>query len=276
MPILSQNEQICKSCASLMARLKLTERQWRLARDYLPGREEDPGRTGFDNRMSLEGMIWVARCGSPWRDLPYQFGDWNSVYWRFRRWARSGVFDRLFASVLPERDLTSLMVDGTFAKAHQHAAGALKPEGETAETSKTLQKIGRSSGGFTTKLIAVVSIDGGLVDFSAVPGNAAEVHYLIPLVAGVEGVSEVIADRAYDSQEIRDAMTSRQIAPVIPGRSHRKEPIEYCEERYQKRHLIENYFSFIKHYRGVATRYCKLAETYVALVKLAAWEIATR
>ncbi len=76
--------------------------------------------------MSLEGMIWITRTGAPWRDLPKEFGNWNTVHRRFRRWMRSGVFERVFQVVEENLDLKTVMVDGTFAKARQHGAGAKK------------------------------------------------------------------------------------------------------------------------------------------------------
>ena len=77
-------------------RLTLTDKQWDLIEPVLPGRPENPGRSGNDNWMSLEGMIWVARTGAPWRDLPKEFGNWNTVHRRFRRWVQGGVFQRIF------------------------------------------------------------------------------------------------------------------------------------------------------------------------------------
>ena len=75
--------------------------------------------------MALEGMIWICRTGSPWRDLPEEFGNWNSLHKRFRRWTEGGVFDRIF-DALDDRDLQTVMVDATFAKVHQHGTGAKK------------------------------------------------------------------------------------------------------------------------------------------------------
>ena len=274
MPIITPRPRFCGKSRLGQPRTKLTDTQWRLIRYHLPGKKGDPGRTGFDNQMALEGILWVIRTGAPWRDLPSRFGNWNTVYWRFRRWAKAGVFDRIFAVLSADRDLKTVMVDGTFAKAHQHAAGARKL-GKTAEASKKLQKIGRSMGGLTTKLIAVTSIDDGLVDFSSHPGNAAEAPCFVPLVANLD-VQEVLADKAYDSDEIRSALAARKITAVIPSKSNRKVSIPHDAKRYEKRHMIENYFSRIKQFRGVATRYCKLDETYSAFVKMAAWVIETR
>ena len=109
-----------------MARQELSDRQWELIAPHLPGKEGDRGRTGEDNRKTIEGILYIIRTGSPWRDLPQHFGHWNSVHRRFRRWADSGVFDRIFEATSGDMDLRSVMVDGSFAKVHQHGTGAKK------------------------------------------------------------------------------------------------------------------------------------------------------
>jgi transposase len=77
-------------------RLILSDDQWERVAPHLPGKVGDPGRSGANNRKFLEAVLWVARVGGPWRDLPETFGNWNSVFQRFRRWALKGVFGRLF------------------------------------------------------------------------------------------------------------------------------------------------------------------------------------
>ena len=80
------------------------------------------------HRTTIEGILWIARTGAPWRDLPPQFGKWITVYQRFNRWVKSGVFDAVFASLDKELDLGVVMVDGTFVKVHQHGTGAPKED----------------------------------------------------------------------------------------------------------------------------------------------------
>ena len=109
-----------------MVRRRLTNRQWKLIRPLLPGKATDPGRSGRNNRASLEGILWIVRTGAPWRDLPAQFGNWNTIHHRFRRWVKSGVFDRIFEASHGSLDLRSVQVDGSFAKVHQHGTGAPK------------------------------------------------------------------------------------------------------------------------------------------------------
>ena len=123
----------------LEVRLTLTDKQWRLIEPALPGRPGKPGRNGNNNRMSLEGMIWITRTGAPWRDLPKEFGNWNTVHRRFRRWAQSGVFQRIFDVIEEDLDLRAVMVDGTFAKVHQHGSGAKKAAARL--TSRLIDKL---------------------------------------------------------------------------------------------------------------------------------------
>ena len=81
-------------------RTLLNDAQWERIAPLLPGKEGDPGRSGEDNRLFLEAVLWLARIGAPWRDLPKSFGKWYSVWKRFRRWALKGVFERIFAADL--------------------------------------------------------------------------------------------------------------------------------------------------------------------------------
>ena len=86
---------------------------------------DQKGSTGRDNRMFVEGVLWIVRTGSPWRDLPEAFGEWNSVFRRFSRWSLKGVWWRIFEAMSDDPDFESLIVDSTIVRAHQHAAGAV-------------------------------------------------------------------------------------------------------------------------------------------------------
>lgn len=121
-----------------MARKKLSNRQWKRIAPLLPA-QRGKGRPYIqDHRTTIEGILWIARTGAPWRDLPPQFGKWGTVYQRFNRWVRSGVFDAVFASLAALLKLDVIMVDGTFVKVHQHGAGA--PKGDAHPTSPNLFK----------------------------------------------------------------------------------------------------------------------------------------
>ena len=107
-----------------MDRSSLSDAMWARLAPHLPGKSGDPGRSGADNRLFMEAVLWMARVGAPWRDLPAQFGAWNSGFRRFRRWAQKGVFDRLFAAFSDDPDFEYVMVDGTIVRVHQHGTGA--------------------------------------------------------------------------------------------------------------------------------------------------------
>lgn len=109
-----------------MVRKWLRDDQWERIEAMVPGKVGDAGRSGSDNRLFVEAVLWVARTGCPWRDLPRQFGSWNSVYQRFARWSRNGVWQRVFEELAREADFEEVFIDSTIVRAHQHAAGAAK------------------------------------------------------------------------------------------------------------------------------------------------------
>ena len=109
-----------------MVRFWLRDDQFERIEAMLPGKRCDPGRTAADNRLFVEAVLWIARTGSPWRDLPAEFGLWNSNYQRFARWSQLGVWHRLFAHLAGDADFEEVFIDSTIVRAHQHAAGAAK------------------------------------------------------------------------------------------------------------------------------------------------------
>lgn len=108
-----------------MRRYEITDQQWAKISGLLPGKAGDVGRSGNDNRQFINAVLWIARSGAPWRDLPERFGLWNSTYRRFRRWAKAGIWQQVFEN-LQEPDLDWLMIDSTIVRAHQHASGQKK------------------------------------------------------------------------------------------------------------------------------------------------------
>jgi transposase len=118
-------------------RFVLSDRVWERLAPLLPGKVTDSGRTGRNNRLFLEAVFWRVRTGSPWRDLPENFGNWNSQFRRFRRWAEGGVFESLFKAMADSPDLEYALIDGTIVSVHQKATGAkgrlkLRPLGARA------------------------------------------------------------------------------------------------------------------------------------------------
>ena len=110
----------------VLDRLVLSDGMWARMALHIIGDERSRGSSGRDNRLFVEGVLWIVRTGSPWRDLPDVFGEWNSVFRRFSRWSRKGVWHRIFTAMADDPDFEYLIVDSTIIRAHQHAAGAKK------------------------------------------------------------------------------------------------------------------------------------------------------
>ena len=107
-----------------MIRMVLSAERWARIEHELPGKKGDAGRTAKDNRLFVEAVLWIARTGSPWRDLPEAFGRWFTVYTRFWRWAKRGVWERVFKALSDDPDFEYVMIDGTICRVHQHGTGA--------------------------------------------------------------------------------------------------------------------------------------------------------
>jgi transposase len=120
----------------------LRDDQWARIEGLLPGRAGHVGGTARDNRLFVEAVLYRYRAGIPWRDLPERFGHWKSVYQRFDRWAKGGVWERVFRTLGADADNEYAMLNATIVRAHQHSAGARKKRGD--------QAIGRSRGGLST------------------------------------------------------------------------------------------------------------------------------
>jgi transposase len=166
----------------------------------------------------LNGILWILRTGAPWRDLPYEFGPWETVYTRFNAWAKSPFWNSILDILAGDADLESIMVDGSYTRAHQHSAGG--------EGGREAQDIGRSRGGFTIKIHAVVDSLGNPIRLKLTGGNA---HDSLPALELIEGLTadNVIADKAYDAQTIIELIKAQGSNPVIPPKKDRIEQREY-------------------------------------------------
>lgn len=239
-------------------RKQLRDEQWKQIEGMLPGKVGDRGRSAADNRLFVEAVLWIARTGSPWRDLPPEFGSWNSTYQRFARWSRAGVWHRVFAALARERRFREVFIDSTIVRAHQHAAGAPK---------NGAQALGRSRGGLTTKIHVVVDAVGRLIQGRV---SAGQVHDITQAGALLDGVPAkcVVADKAYDAMALRQQIAAIPAKVVIPPRANRREPIRWSKAIYKHRNLVERFFCRIKHFRRIATRYEKLAERFASFICL--------
>jgi transposase len=254
----------------------IRDEDWDRIKDLLPGRAGQRGVTAKDNRLFIDAVLWIAKTGAPWRDLPDRFGKWNSVWKRFDRWARKGVWRKVFET-LQDPDLEWLILDSTVIRAHPHAAGARK--NKDGQGGQSEQALGRSRGGFGTKIHAAVS---GLmlpVTLLLSAGQQADVRYAKPLLEAVPQNAEVkavIADKGYDSKEVVAKVESMGAEAVIPTLRTRKEQRQIDKERYKDRNLAERFWHKVKQFRRVATRYEKTARNFLAFVQVASIMVLLR
>jgi transposase len=243
-----------------MDRLVLSDAAWARIAPLIIGRPDQKGSTGRDSSMFVEGVLWIVRTGSPWRDLPETFGDWNSVFRRFSRWSIKGVWYRIFEAMSDDPDFEYLIVHSTIVRAHQHAAWA---KGGSED-----QALGRSRGGLSTKIHMAVRGLGCLERFTLTAGQKGDAPQAAALIEGLP--AEVMADTAYDADHLRHAIAAKGAFAVIPNNPSRALKYPLDKYRYAQRHLVECCFSKLKQFKRVATSFEKTARNYKAVVMLAA------
>ena len=106
----------------VVKRYELSDKQWVRIAPLIAGKASDPGRTGADNRLFVNAVLWVIRSGAHWHDLPERYGKYKTVHKRFTRWAKAGVWERIFEDMTSDPDNQYLMLDSTVVRAHQQAA----------------------------------------------------------------------------------------------------------------------------------------------------------
>ena len=259
----------------MSVRLLLTDEAWAEIAPILATLKSRAGSPpALSDRLFIEAVLYLARTGLPWRDLPEDFGHWDAVYNRFRRWERRGIWRQLWERLQTEEcPLTRhLFIDATIVRAHQHAAGALKKNGGQAA-----QALGRSRGGLSTKIPAGCRDErtGVAIVLTAGPCHESPVFEMVlAQVPPAPPLTHAIMDKGYDSNGIREQLLAHDIVPVIPSKSNRTAVIEYDHDLYKLREKVERFFNKLKQFRRIATRYEKLSQTFLALIHLvAAWII---
>jgi len=212
-------------------------------------------------RLSVEGMLYRMRVGCPWRDLPAECGRWNSVYKKFNDWSSKDKLMTIFKSLVITPDLEWGFIDGSIVKAHQHSAGAASHEH---------QGIGKSRGGNTTKIHMGVDSFGLPLGFEITGGEVHDSKAASSLIEHLPTTQYTIADRGYDSEPVRALIRQQGSTPMIPRKRNSvigNDDMDWCLYKY--RHLVENIFARLKHFRAIATRYDKLKRNYQSMLALA-------
>lgn len=248
----------------------------------LPPQRPRTGRPARDHRVIISGILWVLRTGAPWRDLPEHLGPWSTAYSRFRRWSAAGVWQQVLnalqqtADARGELDWSAHYVDGTVVRAHQSAAGAIGGQEHEA--------LGRSRGGFGTKVHLRAEGSGKPIAFVLSGGERHESLFLEPLLAlgqvrrrGVgrprQRPSCIVADKGYSYPPTRRLLARRGIRAVIPRRSDQRphdRRHRFDAGLYRDRNRVERLVSRLKLFRRIGTRYEKRARHFLAMLTLAA------
>jgi transposase len=239
-------------------RYELTDYEWTAIKPMLPNKPRGVPRV--NDRRVLNGIFWVLRSGAPWRDLPGAFGPYTTCYNRFVRWRRAGVWSRIIDALAATHDAAVQMIDTSIVRVHQHGACIKRNQ---------RQLMGRSRGGLTSKIHAVVDANGLPVRLALTRGETHDNRLAGKLLSRLKSGSMLLADRGYDADWIRGLAMRRGAWANIPPKRNRSNPINFSPYLYRDRNRIERFFNRIKQCRRVATRYDKLASNYLAFVQLA-------
>ena len=200
--------------------------------------------------------------GSQWNQLPERYGKWNSVYRFHLRWAHKNIFGTLLKKHVEQQGNDGRkVIDATHIKVHQDAC-------HFAESPEK-QGFGKTKGGRNSKLSAVSNGQGKALSFDLMPGNQADITAAVRVLGDVLG-QVVLADRGYDSDDLRNHILAQGGGPNIPGRKNRKNEVPYFKSIGKERYVIECLFQRLKRFRRINTRFDRLSATFMAFVNLSA------
>ena len=245
--------------------MEISPEQYEKIKNSLPLQR---GNVRLTNLQVLNAILYVAEQGCKWRGLPQRFGNWHTIYVRMNRWAKNGVLDRVFEKLQLEQivriRIEAFALDSTSVKVHPDGTGALKKNGP--------QAIGKSRGGWNTKIHLVAADARTAITFALSAGNdhdapqgRALLEQLGPMPEGIP----LLMDKAYEDNETRQLVLDLGMIPVVPPKSNRSQPWEYNRALYKKRNEIERLFRRLKGFRRIFSRFEKLDVVFLAFLNFA-------
>ena len=216
-------------------RYELTDGEWLSIKPLLPNKPRGVPRV--DDRRVLNGIFWVLRSGAPWRDLPESFGPYTASYNRFVRWRRAGVWSRIMNALATMHDASVQMIDTSIVRVHQHGA---------CVTRNRRQAMGRSRGGLSSKIHAVVDTNGLPVQLALTTGEAHDNRLAGKLLSRLKSGTMLLADRGYTPTGSEPLLTRGAFGPTFHQNAIARTPICFSPYLYRARNLIERFFSKIK------------------------------
>lgn len=219
------------------------------------------GRPSLDGDLVLDALFYRIRNCGPWRDLPTQYGPWETIYGWHRKLARAGVWQKLLKHFARKVGSVIALVDGTHILAHQSAAN---PRG-----GASAQAMGKTRGGRNSKIMALTDRYGRLLSFKLIEGQAYEGRHVLELLPKGRKWT-VVGDKGFDSDKLRHALEARGHNPCFPGKRNRKTKARCSKKLYRQRYRVENFFCRIKRWACLSMRRDKLALHFTSLVAFAA------
>ncbi|MET3973263.1 transposase [Bradyrhizobium sp. S3.9.1] len=220
--------------------------------------EQAAWRSSGERQTVLNDIFWVLRSGAPWRDLPTAFGPYTTCYNRFVRWRLAGVWSRIIEALATARDAAVQMIDTSIVRVHQHGA---------CITTNQCQSMGRSRGGLTSKIHAVVDGNGLPVRLALSPGEAHDVRLAGKLLSRLKSGSMLLADRGYDADWIRELAMKKGAWANIPPKTNRSDPICFSPYLYPARNQVERFFKRI----GRSRLWCLVRRSSLTSARLGHW-----
>ncbi|EOG8291703.1 MULTISPECIES: IS5 family transposase [Pseudomonadota] len=242
--------------------MEITPAQFATIEHCLP---KQRGNVSLSNLQVVNAILYVAEHGCKWRGLPKRFGNWHTIYTRMNRWTKAGVLDRMFEELQRAQvvriKIEAVSLDSTSIKVHPDGTGAPKKNGP--------QAIGKSRGGWNTKIHMVAADARTAVTFCLSPGqahDAPEGRRLLSSLGPTSRPVHLLMDRAYEGNETRQLALDLGFIPVVPPMRTRIEPWEYDREMYKRRNEVERLFRRLKGYRRIFSRFEKLDLMFLGFI----------